>query len=237
MIVNAYSMTAQIDTTNASNSLKNDYTLYIANKNYSSWSLRPWLILRELAIPFEEKTAIFESDSNWDAFIQFSPAGKVPCLHAGHTIVWDSLGITEYLAERHSGVWPTDSDARSWARCAAAEMHSGFTTLRSTCPMHIGFRIQMTTLSAAFQRDIERLQQLWGEGLQRFGGPYLAGEKFTAIDAFLLRLSFASRATILNSIKHLLPILSSCLLILRCKNGKVWRCKKPGVKTLMKRLH
>lgn len=160
------------------------YSLYIANKNYSSWSLRPWILMRELAIPFQEKIVPFGSDNNWDAFRSFSPAGKVPCLHDGAAVVWDSIGITEFLAERHAGVWPQDSAARSWARCAAAEMHSGFSTLRQQCPMHCALRIRMTDISPAFQRDVDRLKELWNEGLTRFGGPFLAGEKFTAVDAF-----------------------------------------------------
>lgn len=160
------------------------YSLYIANKNYSSWSLRPWVLMRELSIPFQEKIVPFESGSNWDAFRSFAPAGKVPCLHDGQAVLWDSLGITEFLAERHPGIWPQDSAARGWARCAAAEMHSGFSTLRQQCPMHCGLRIRMDEVSPAFQRDVDRLNELWNEGLSRFGGPFLAGEKFTAVDAF-----------------------------------------------------
>ncbi len=168
------------------------YSLYIANKVYSSWSLRPWVLMRELSIPFKETVVPFalSNDGNWDAFREFSPAGKVPCLHDGESVVWDSLGITEYLAERHSGVWPEDTAARSWARCAAAEMHSGFSTLRQQCPMHCGLRIRMNEPSAALHKDIDRLNELWGEGLNRFGGPFLAGAKFTAVDAFFAPVAF-----------------------------------------------
>src|SRR5271165_5094264 len=102
------------------------YELHIANKNYSSWSLRPWVLMRELGIPFVERLSPFSEESNWDAFRGFSPNGKVPCLHDGAEAVWDSLAITEYLAEGHQGVWPENQQARTWARCAAAEMHSGF---------------------------------------------------------------------------------------------------------------
>ena len=94
------------------------YLLHIANKNYSSWSLRPWLTLREFGIPFEERITAFEPGSNWARFRDFSPSGKVPCLVDGSTIVWDSLAIVEYLAERHAGVWPADAGARAWSRCA-----------------------------------------------------------------------------------------------------------------------
>ena len=166
------------------------YTLYIANKNYSSWSLRPWVLLRQLAIPFEEKLTPFAEGSNWAAFRSFSPSGKVPCLHDGDAVVWDSLAIAEYVAERHPLVWPGDAQARAWARSAAAEMHSGFTALRQQCPMHCGFRIRLKEISPALKSDIERIDELWREGLQRFGGPFLAGGQFTAVDAFFAPVAF-----------------------------------------------
>ena len=166
------------------------YTLYIANKNYSSWSLRPWVLLRQLAIPFAEKLAPFAAGSNREAFRTFSPSGKVPCLHDGDCVVWDSLAITEYLAERHAAVWPGDATARAWARSAAAEMHSGFTALRQQCGMHCGFRIRLKEISPALQSDLERIDELWSAGLQRFGGPFLAGSQFTAADAFFAPVAF-----------------------------------------------
>src|SRR3954470_9959720 len=101
------------------------FDLYIGNKNYSSWSLRPWVLLRELAIPFREILVPFGGSANPDAFRRFSPTGKVPCLVDGSITVWDSLAITEYVAERHAEVWPVDAAARAFARSAAAEMHSG----------------------------------------------------------------------------------------------------------------
>jgi len=114
----------------------------------------------------------------------------VPCLHDGDTVVWDSLAIAEYLAERHPPVWPGDAKARAWARCAAAEMHSGFTALRQQCSMHCGFRIRLNEISASLQSDLARLEELWREGLQRFGGPFLAGAQFTAVDAFFAPVAF-----------------------------------------------
>lgn len=166
------------------------YTLYIANKNYSTWSLRPWLLLRELGIPFEERLMRFESASNWEAFRKFSPSGQVPTLHDGSTVAWDSLAIVEYLAERHKGVWPEDNTARAWARCAAAEMHSGFTVLRTRCSNSCGVRVKLREIPGDLQRDIDRINELWNEGLDRFGGPYLAGPKFTAVDAFYAPVAF-----------------------------------------------
>ena len=169
------------------------YELYIANKNYSSWSLRPWMLLSELGIPFHERMMSFApgTGSSWSAFRAFSPSGKVPCLRDGDTIVWDSLAITEYLAERHPGVWPVDPMARAWARCAAAEMHSGFGVLRTHCSMSCGLRVRLADdLLQALRADIARIDELWGEGLARFGGPFLAGSALGAVDAFFAPVAF-----------------------------------------------
>jgi glutathione S-transferase len=166
------------------------YELYIANKNYSSWSLRPWVLLRELNIPFVEHLVPFGDASGWNAYRKISPSGKVPCLIDGQTVVWDSLGIAEYLAERHDTVWPTNGQARAWARCAAAEMHSGFNELRNRCSMSCGVRLRLNEFPASLQRDIARLGTLWKDGLLRFGGPYLAGSAFTAVDAFFAPVAF-----------------------------------------------
>lgn len=166
------------------------YTLYIANRNYSSWSLRPWLLLRELGVPFEERLQVFAPGSNRAAFRVFSPSGTVPCLVDGSRTVWDSLAITEYLAERHPGVWPVDPDARAWARCAAAEMHAGFATLRGTCPMNCGIRVRLASEPPALAQDVARIDELWTEGLTRFGGPFLAGSAFSAVDAFYAPVAF-----------------------------------------------
>jgi glutathione S-transferase len=166
------------------------YTLYIANKNYSSWSLRPWVLMRELKIEFKEELRPFSEDSNWEAFRTFSPSGKVPCLVDGKIAVWDSLAITEYLAERHSTVWPTQAVARAWARSAAAEMHSGFGVLRERCTMNCGLRVRLNDISPSLQKDVARIDELWNDGLQRHGGPYLAGDTFTAVDAFFAPVAF-----------------------------------------------
>jgi glutathione S-transferase len=161
-------------------------TLYIANKNYSSWSLRPWVLLRELGIPFEEKVMPFHGG----AFTAFSPSGKVPCLVDGAVTVWDSLAITEYVAESHPQVWPADKAARAFARCAAAEMHSGFAALRTQCGMNCGIRVKLYRVDDALHRDLARLNALWNDGLQRFGVPFLAGGKFSAADAFFAPVAF-----------------------------------------------
>jgi glutathione S-transferase len=166
------------------------YELYIANKNYSSWSLRPWVLMRELAIAFDEHVVRFDQGSSWESFRKFSPTGQVPCLHDHGTAVWESLGITEYIAERHAAIWPDDNGARTWARCAAAEMHSGFGALRSRCTMNCGLRVRLDDIPLALRRDIGRLTELWNQGLARFGGPFLAGKTFTAVDAFFAPVAF-----------------------------------------------
>jgi len=166
------------------------YTLYIANKNYSSWSLRPWVLMQALGIPFEERIQPFDEKSGHGQFLSFSPSGRVPCLHDGDIVVWESLGITEYLAERHSGVWPADALVRAWARCAAAEMHGGFQALRDHCLMSCGVRVQLHEVPAPVFADIARIDALWSEGLRRFGGPFLAGHAFTAVDAFFAPVVF-----------------------------------------------
>ena len=164
--------------------------LFIANKNYSSWSLRPWVLMRELGIPFEEHFHEFVEGSRGDAFRSFSPSGKVPCLRDGELVVWDSLAIVEYLAEKYEGVWPKDPAARAWARSAAAEMHSGFGALRSECSMNCGVRVRLHAMSPDLLRDIRRLDELFTEGLRRFGGPLLTGKAFTAADAFYAPVAF-----------------------------------------------
>jgi glutathione S-transferase len=166
------------------------YDLYIANKNYSSWSLRPWVLMRELAVPFKEHLVRFGDLPAWDGFRALSPAGKVPLLKDGKTAVWESLAIAEYLAERHPAVWPAESTARAFARSAAAEMHAGFVELRNRCSMSCGVRIRLHATPDALQRDIARLEGLWIDGLSRFGGPFLAGTSFTAVDAFFAPVAF-----------------------------------------------
>ncbi len=161
------------------------YQLHIAEKSKSSWSLRPWLLLRTLQIPFTESEHRYLSDlaEQRQSWRSFSPTAKVPVLVDGDTVVWDSLAIVEYVAEQYPQVWPTAANARAWARSAAAEMHSGFAELRSVCP----FRLDTTStpaLSLELTAELHRINQLWQQGLVQFGGPFLAGHAFTAVDAF-----------------------------------------------------
>jgi glutathione S-transferase len=166
------------------------FVLYIANKNYSSWSLRPWVLMSELAIPFREVLVPFAGPANRDAFRGFSPTGKVPALVDGTTTVWDSLSITEYVGERHPGVWPAEAAPRAWARSAAAEMHSGFQALRNTCGMNCGIRVRLHSIDAPLERDLGRIEELWADGIGRFGGPFLTGDRFCAADAFFAPVAF-----------------------------------------------
>lgn len=169
------------------------YTLITANRNYSSWSLRPWVLMKALCIPFIGRIEPFAQAVNYAAFRDFSPTGQVPALIDGDVTVWDSLGIALYLADRHPAVWPTDPAARAFAQCAAAEMHSGFSTLRNDCTMNVGVRVEPHMHSPALNRDIARLTELWGEGLDQFGGPFLAGKDFSALDAFYAPVAFRVR--------------------------------------------
>jgi glutathione S-transferase len=169
------------------------YALITANRNYSSWSLRPWLLMTVLGIPFEDRIEPFASTSNYDAFRAFSPTGQVPALIDQERTVWDSLGIALYLADRHEGVWPTDEAARAWAMCAVAEMHGGFSALRESCTMNVGVRVKPKPMSDALKRDVGRIAELWEQGMDSFGGPFLAGREFTAVDAFFAPVAFRVR--------------------------------------------
>jgi len=167
------------------------YTLAIGNKNYSSWSLRPWVLMREKGISFAEEIVSLRADAGKAARMARLPAGRVPCLSDGAVRVWDSLAIVEYLAERHPGVWPADPEARAFARSVCAEMHSGFPALRSEMSMDVRSRRPQRKRTPALLGDIARVEALWTETRSRFGrgGPMLFGT-FTAADAFYAPVAF-----------------------------------------------
>lgn len=169
------------------------YVLITANRNYSSWSLRPCLLMRALEIAFEDRVEPFIAADNWAAFRAFSPTGQVLVLLDGERTVWDSLGIALYLAERHPGVWPEDEAARAWAVSAICEMHGGFSALWNERTMNVGVRVDAAPGGPAFDRDVARIAELWAEGLDRFGGPWLAGPAFGAADAFFAPVAFRVR--------------------------------------------
>lgn len=169
------------------------YTLITANRNYSSWSLRPWVLMKALGIPFEDRLEPFTKPDNYDDFRQFSPTGQVPLLIDGDRLIPDSLGITLYLAERHGGVWPKDEAARIFAQGAVCEMHGGFGHLRNDCTMNVGVRVTPKPMSLGLQRNVARVREIFETGLDRFGGPWLAGAEFTAADAFFAPVAFRIR--------------------------------------------
>jgi glutathione S-transferase len=169
-------------------------TLYIGNKNYSSWSMRPWVLLRQADIAFEEvrvRFDSFEADSEFKRTIgPVSPTGKVPALVDGDLVVWDTLSIAEYLAESYpeKHLWPQDKAARAHARSVCAEMHSGFTALRGACPMNIEAHLPDTGAliwrdQSAVRADVQRLVDMWSGLLAQYGGPMLLGE-FSIADAY-----------------------------------------------------
>lgn len=159
--------------------------LVIGTKKWSTWSLRPWLVLKRSGLAFTETLVELrqENDLSEAAIRQHSPSGLVPVLKDGGLTIWDSLAISEYLAEKAPGLWPEDPAARALARAAAAEMHSGFSSLRGECPMALDAEPKPAELSPATQKDIRRIAAMWNALLARFGGPFLGGE-WSIADAF-----------------------------------------------------
>jgi glutathione S-transferase len=169
-------------------------TLYIGNKNYSSWSMRPWVLMKQAGIAFQEQMVRFEAFEGDSGFkrtvLKVNPAGRVPVLVDDDFAIWDTMAIAEYLAERFPDrqLWPADARARARARSVCAEMHSGFTALRTHCPMNIEASLpQAGALAlrdqAGLRADVQRLVGMWTDLLQEHGGPMLFGE-FSIADAF-----------------------------------------------------
>ena len=156
-----------------------ELTLYIGNKNYSSWSLRGWLLLKQVGTPFKEVVIPLNSPGPAPAIREHSPSGKVPALRYGDLAVWDSLAIAEYLAEEfhQAHLWPAERTARAMARSISAEMHSGFPALRSQMPMNIRREPFELKRTPEVEAEIARVVQIWGECRRRFGaqGPFLFG--------------------------------------------------------------
>lgn len=161
--------------------------IVIGTKAWSTWSLRPWLVLKHIGVPFRETlVTLRQDDGKTEAEIApHSPSRLVPVLRDGDTVVWDSLAICEYLAEQFPSakLWPVDPVARALARAATAEMHSGFAPLRQECPMALEGPVRNAELSEPTQKSVRRIVALWRDLLERFGGPYLAGE-WSIADAF-----------------------------------------------------
>ena len=163
-----------------------DYILVIGDKNFSSWSLRPWLALRQCGIPFDEVCVRLRQPESKAAILKHSPAGKVPVLKAGGLVIWDSLAILEFLAERHPdcSLWPADRQARAEARAASAEMHAGFPSLRNDMSMDLLTRLPAPAYSDALRSEITRMVEIWTSAPARHGrgGPFLFGA-FSNADA------------------------------------------------------
>ena len=161
-------------------------SLVIGNKTWSSWSLRPWLVLKHFRIPFEEEGVRLRQADSKSQILAHSPAGKVPVLKDGPLIIWDSLAIIEYLADRHPehAIWPREIATRAIARAISAEMHSGFQQLRETCPMDLFARKPMETYPEGVEHNIRRIVQSFREcrAVHKGQGPFLFGA-FTAADA------------------------------------------------------
>lgn len=159
--------------------------LYIANKNYSSWSFRPWIALKAAGIAFEEVLVPFDFAAGNPRFKALSPTGQMPVLHHGGTRVWESLAIIEYAADLFpaAGLWPEDRADRAVARSICMEMLSGFRALRNACPMNIRRPKRPIALPEGVLKDVERISTIWRELRQRSGGPFLFGKAFCAADA------------------------------------------------------
>ncbi len=161
-------------------------TLVIGNKNYSSWSLRGWLVVKRTGAPFDEVRVVLDTPTTRAELLRHSPSGRVPVLHDGDVTVWDSLAICEYLAERYpaAGLWPDEQAARARARAVAAEMHAGFASLRDAMPMNCRAQLPGKGRAPGVQDDIDRIAGLWRDCRERFGagGDMLFGD-FCAADA------------------------------------------------------
>jgi len=159
--------------------------LVLGNKNYSSWSFRPWIAMKVAGIAFAEQVISLDDPQFKPTLLRVSPAGKVPVLVDGDVHVWESLAILEYAAEKFPGakLWPEEAAERAHARAIAAEMHAGFTPLRQHCPMNFWRPVKPRDLPAEVVANVARIDNMWSECLARFGGPFLFGQKFSAADA------------------------------------------------------
>lgn len=158
--------------------------LFIGNKNYSSWSFRPWIAMKAKGIEFEEILIPFDDEGGNPKFHEFSPTGKVPTLVDGRLTVWESLAILEYLADKFPdhGFWPQPMEERARARSISNEMHAGFFALRRECPMNMRRPVRAIEISQGVRDEIRRIEKIWSDCLSRHGGPFLFGD-FTIADA------------------------------------------------------
>ena len=164
--------------------------LILGNKNYSSWSLRPWIAMRHAGIAFDEEVIPLYEPGSRERVLNYSPAGKVPILVDGDVTVWESIAIMEYIGDAFAPVWPSDRGARAMARSIAAEMHAGFPALRSACPMNLGRKFAPKDRGEAVARDVARFSEIVRQARERVraGGPFLFGA-FSAADAMYAPLA------------------------------------------------
>ena len=164
--------------------------LLIGNRNYSTWSLRPWLVLRHFEIPFDDELLQLSGEGFRDVLAERSPTGRVPVLIDGDLVVPETIAIIEYLADKfpNMAIWPADIGNRALARAASAEMHAGFTSLRSHAPMNLRASHPGKVDLDLVSRDLHRVETLWGDLLAKSGGPYLFGA-FTGADAMYAPLA------------------------------------------------
>jgi glutathione S-transferase len=166
--------------------LISDLTLVIGNKNYSSWSLRPWILMKHLGLDFVEQQLLLDTPTFKEEAVQLGPSGRVPVLKHGEITVWDSLAICEYLVELTGKGWPTNGKARAFARSVCAEMHAGFSYLRTEWPFNARARNRRTPMTPGLEADIDRVDEIWIDCRRQFGedagGPWLFGD-YTIADA------------------------------------------------------
>lgn len=165
--------------------------LIIGNKNYSSWSLRPWLLMKQAGIVFDERVIPLYEEGSREQILELSPSGKVPCLIDESGSVWESLAICEMIAERVPALWPADASARGVARAVSAEMHAGFAALRQRLPMNLRARLAGKRIEVDAARDIARITEIWDDCRRRYGagGPFLFGG-FSVADAMFAPVCF-----------------------------------------------
>ncbi|OOF70264.1 glutathione S-transferase N-terminal domain-containing protein [Rodentibacter caecimuris] len=163
------------------------FTLYVNPPN-SSWSLRVWILLKQFNVPFKQINVVYLDDKavQQKQFRAFSPIAKIPVLHYQDHIIWDSLAIVEFISEHYPHIWAQDWQARAWSRSACAEMHAGFQHLRNICDFRPLDQVELADIPAGLVAELARLDELWQQGLARFGGEYLASNRFTAVDAFFV---------------------------------------------------
>jgi glutathione S-transferase len=172
-----------------------EFTLVIGNKNYSSWSLRPWMLLRHLGLPFDELQIVLSQPDTQAQIARHSPAGRVPVLRHGELTLWESIAIGEYLCELTGRGWPREPAARALARVVSAEMHAGFGALRNQWPMNARATGRRTPMTAELAADIRRIDALWCDIRHRFGahGPWLFGD-YSLADAMYAPVALRFRS-------------------------------------------